>query len=215
MNRIVIFDMDGTLIDSGYDITVSINHVRSVRYGLSPLGVEDVVNAINAPVRNLAYIFYGTELYEPEARDLFEIHYHEQCIQNVRLYDGISNLIDSLKEAEFSLGVATNAPGVFARRMLVHLGVDRHFDLIIGADDVDAPKPDPQMLNRHLDHHGYVSGTDHAWMIGDNSKDMHAAKNAGIPGIFAAWGFADEGEGDHIARSPLDVLEIIQAKDGI
>lgn len=212
MNRIAIFDMDGTLIDSGHDITVSINHVRSTRYALSPLSVTEVVDAINAPVRNLADIFYGTQLYEPQARELFEAHYYDQCVRNVRLYEGVAELLISLKGADFSLGVATNAPGIFARRMLAHLGVDRHFDLILGADDVDSPKPDPQMVVRHLEHHGYVSGTDYAWMIGDNSKDMDAAKNAGIPGIFAAWGFAREGEGDHMAIAPSDVLEITLPK---
>lgn len=209
MNAIAIFDMDGTLIDSGEDITLSINHVRSVRYCLEPLSIRSVIDAINAHERNLAEIFYGTAVYEEEARELFESHYFDQCIQNVRLYTGIADLLESLSEKGFLMGVATNAPSLFAKRMLSHLDVDRYFDLILGADDVESPKPHPQMLLRHLEHHGYNPGTDYAWMIGDNSKDMVAAKNAGIPGIFARWGFSSSGEGDHSVSQPGDVLNII------
>lgn len=209
MARIALFDMDGTLIDSGLDITLSVNYVRHTRYSLEPLGVRSVIDAINAPSRNLSKIFYGTEVYEHEARALFEEHYYEQCIQNVTVYEGIGPLLDGLKNMGFAMGVATNAPSVFAKRMLGHLGLEPYFDLILGASDVELPKPHPQMIQKHLDHHRYRPGVDGAWMIGDNAKDMEAAKNAGITGIFACWGFSSEGEGDFSASEPTDLLHII------
>ena len=107
------------------------------------------------------------------------------------------------------MGVATNAPTLFAKRMLNHLGIDTLFDLIIGADEVELPKPHPHMIRRHLDLHRYASGTDHAYMVGDNTKDMLAAKNAGIAGIFAGWGFSRDGSGDHLAAEPSEVTKII------
>jgi phosphoglycolate phosphatase len=209
MQQIALFDMDGTLIDSGLDITLSINHVRQVRYALEPLTVRAVIDAINAPSRNLAQFFYGMEHYENEARSLFEAHYYDQCIQNVTAYEGIDILLETLKQKGFAMGVATNAPGIFARRMLAHLGLESYFDLILGADDVDLPKPHPQMLQKHLDHHAYRSGTDYAWMIGDNTKDMEAARKAGIPAIFACWGFSSEGNGDYCALKPSELLDIM------
>jgi len=212
MRKIAIFDMDGTLIDSGLDITVSINHVRKVHYGLMPLEVHEVVDAINAPVRNLSSIFYGTEFYENEARELFERHYYDQCIQNVCAYNGIEDLLNSLKLNGVAMGVATNAPSIFAKRMLRHLDLDHFFHLIIGADNVEIPKPHPQMLHTHLEYHQYRYGTDRAWMVGDNVKDMEAARSAGIPGIFAGWGFSREGMGDHIVFRPEELVEIICTK---
>lgn len=212
MGHIALFDMDGTLIDSGIDITLSINHVRKVRYALEPLTVQSVIDAINAPVRNLSEIFYRQNSYEKEARDLFEEHYYEQCIQNIVPYDGIFDLLSILHESNVRMGVATNAPSIFAKRMLQHLGMDSFFQLILGADDVEEPKPHPQMLRRHLDFYGYRSGTDHAWMIGDNSKDMEAAQRAGIAGIFAGWGFSEVGEGDYFASTPKALLDIIYQK---
>lgn len=215
MKEIVLFDMDGTLIDSGLDITLSINHVRERCYSLEPLSVQAVIDAINAPVRNLSEIFYAQSHYEQQARDLFEEHYFEQCIQNVAPYNGVCELLSILHEKNIIMGVATNAPSLFAKRMLNHLGMDSYFQLILGADNVDEPKPHPQMLHHHLKHYNYRSGTDYAWMIGDNSKDMEAAARAGITGIFAGWGFSSQGEGDYFASTPESLLDIIYQKGSL
>jgi phosphoglycolate phosphatase len=207
--KVVIFDMDGTLIDSQHDITVSINHVRTQHHGLEPLSSAEVVEAINLHQRNLPKLFYGTEIYRDEDRALFEEHYHEQCIKNPLLYEGIAELLKSLHAESIRLSVATNAPSQFARRMLTHLGVHSYFDHIYGADMVAKPKPDSEMLYSILGHYGYDVSKDRAWMVGDNSKDMMAARNSGIEGIFAIWGFSSEGEGDHIASHPSEIAKII------
>lgn len=209
MRKFVLFDMDGTLIDSGLDITLSINHVRETIYGLEPLNVQAVIDAINAPSRNLSEIFYAQTDYEERARSLFEDHYYEQCVKNVQPYDGIEEVLRHFHSEKMIMGVATNAPSIFAKRMLHHLGLDVYFDLILGADNVDLPKPHPQMIVEQLNYHLFRSGIDRAWMVGDNSKDMEAAARAGIASIFAAWGFSSVGEGDHFASLPQTLLEII------
>lgn len=209
MQRIVIFDMDGTLIDSATDITLSINYVRKNHYDLGELSEVFVVNAINASERNLASLFYETEHYDEDAKALFEEHYHTQCIQNVRAYNGIAEILSILHSQGCILGVATNAPSIFAKRMLSHLQLSDYFTHIIGADNVKHPKPDPQMLQLHLEHHGFVATRDRAWMVGDNSKDMEAARNANISSIFAAWGFSEHGMGDYLVTNPLELSDII------
>jgi len=107
--KIVIFDMDGTLIDSAQDITTTINHVRRVNHRLPPLSSEEVVEIINRPVRNLAKLFYGTESYEMRDKTLFESHYYDQCTQNPRLYPQIEEMIVTLRAHDVKLSVATNA----------------------------------------------------------------------------------------------------------
>lgn len=209
MQKIAIFDMDGTLIDSAYDITVSINHVRKKRYALPPLTKEFIVRIINAPTRNLAFSFYETESYEEEARLMFEEHYHNQCIQNVRTYDGIYETVKTLHENGIKIAVATNAPSAFAHRMLTHVGLNPYFSRIVGADLVEIPKPHPQMLQVILQHHDFEAGLDRGWMIGDNQKDMEAGAQAGLKRIFAAWGFSEEGEGDFCLKEPEGILDII------
>ncbi|MFT7860575.1 MAG: HAD family hydrolase [Sulfurimonas sp.] len=209
MQKIAIFDMDGTLIDSKKDITISVNYVREINHSLEPLSESFVVEAINMHQRNLAKLFYGTELYEERDRVIFEKHYKEQCIQNPYLYEGVGELLDTLKENEIKLSVATNAPTVFAKTMLESLQVVEHFDLVIGADKVKKSKPHPDMLHYILEHYNYLDTRDNAWMIGDNSKDMEAANNAGINSVFAAWGFSSYGTHDLIANSPHEVAELI------
>jgi phosphoglycolate phosphatase len=209
MQRIVIFDMDGTLIDSAADITLSINYVRKNHYGLHDLSEQFVVDAINASERNLAFLFYETQHYDLHAKALFEDHYHTQCIQNVRAYKGIVDVLHKLHAQGCILGVATNAPSKFAKRMLSHLQLSDYFTHIIGADNVQLPKPDPEMLEIHLQQHGFVATRDRAWMIGDNTKDMEAARNANISSIFATWGFSDDGTGDYKASDPLELSAII------
>jgi phosphoglycolate phosphatase len=212
VQKIVIFDMDGTLINSAQDITISINHVRSHLYSLPPLQEQFVVDAINAHERNLALLFYERDLYEYSAKEMFEELYYHQCICNVHPYEDISETLRLLHENGCRMSVATNAPSTFAKRMLSHLNLIDYFSSILGADNVAQPKPHPEMIEQLLEHHRYNPSHDRAWMIGDNSKDMEAASRAGIIGVFAGWGFSSEGNGDYFAASPESLYDIICSK---
>jgi phosphoglycolate phosphatase len=155
MKKIILFDMDGTLINSSRDITISINHVRNTLYTLDPLNEQFVIDAINAHERNLAALFYETHVYEADAKELFEAHYWDQCICNVQPYDGVSEMLKNFSEQGCLMSVATNAPSIFAKRMLEHLEIAQFFGSIIGADNVQLPKPHPEMLEILLDYHDY------------------------------------------------------------
>ncbi len=209
MQKIVIFDMDGTLIDSKKDITLSINAIREAHYGLEPLSEDFIVASINKEVRNLPKLFYGTETYEKRDMLAFEAHYAKQCIKNPYLYDGVYEMLKTLYSSGIKLGVATNAPTKFAKLMLESLNVSEMFGLIVGADAVGSSKPNPEMLYKILEFYNYDKNSDKAWMVGDNSKDMDSAKNAEIDALFATWGFTPQTEFLPQINNPKEILSIV------
>ncbi|WP_457595598.1 HAD family hydrolase [Hydrogenimonas sp.] len=208
--RTVIFDLDGTLVDTREDITASINHVRAECYGLGPLTSRTVVELMNRPGLNLAYEFYGVSSYGEEARALFEAHYSRQCLLNARCFEGIEKILESFCRRGVEMFVATNAPTATSRLILQNNGIAHYFKDVVGADRVTHPKPHPQMLER------IVSGRrrDRCWMVGDSLKDIMAATDAGITPIFAAWGFAGDGlpveETCPKALKPADLEDLIE-----
>lgn len=207
--KVVIFDMDGTLLDSQKDITISINYVREKNHKLPPLTEAFIVEAINMEVRNLPKLFYETDIYHNSDKEIFEAHYFDQCIQNPYLYEGVEDTLKKLLDTGVKLSVATNAPTQFAQRMLTHLNVADMFDVIIGADKVRESKPSPEMLEKILHHYNFDKKMHKAWMIGDNSKDMLSAKNAGISSVFATWGFSPDSNYEKLIKHPKEILEIV------
>lgn len=153
--KVVIFDMDGTLLDSKKDITSSVNYVRKMNHNLPEITEEYVVEAINMEVRNLSELFYETPIYRDIDRELFESHYDSECIKSVYLYDGVKELLLELVQRDIKISVATNAPTQFALRMLEHLEVKSLFDIIIGADMVTNSKPSPEMLEYILKYYKF------------------------------------------------------------
>ena len=201
--------MDGTLIDSKKDITISVNFIREKHYSLEPLSEQFIVDAINKEIRNLPELFYGTPSYEEKDMLAFEEHYKKQCTQNPYLYEGVLETLDTLVKAGVKLSVATNAPTPFAKLMLESLGVAEIFDVIIGADAVSASKPSPEMLNHILEFYSYDASCDRAWMVGDNSKDMQSASNAKIEGLFATWGFTPQTEYKKRLKRPQELITLV------
>jgi len=201
--------MDGTLINSGADITASVNHVRQTVYNLPEVSVDYVTDAINRDQQNLAMMFYETPRYEPGTQQVFEAHYHEQCVQTVRLYEGIAELLSTLTRHNVHLAVATNAPTQFALRMLGKLNITETFSHVIGSDQVTTPKPNPEMIHTILKRLHHDSQKDFSLMVGDSEKDMEAGRRAGIATAFVTWGFTPQGNGDFTCQRPEDISAII------
>jgi HAD superfamily hydrolase (TIGR01549 family) len=205
----VIFDLDGTLVDSRKGIVNSINHVRREIYGLPPLDEEVVVRLMNGLKADLAQEFYGVETYEERARELFEHHYAGECLHHARCYPGFVPMLERLRDASCRLFVATNAPTHTSELILRNCHIEGFFDDIIGADRVRKPKPEPDML-LHILQKSRASGS---WMVGDSLKDVMAAKAAGIAPIFVTWGYSPEKLRDERierhAGNPGEVVEIV------
>ena len=182
-----MFDMDGTLIDSGFAITNTINYVRE-NLGFEKLEKNYILEKVNDPSINSAEFFYGTKEFTEQQTKLFEEYYNKHCLSDLAVYDGISKLIDDLSK-DFTLAVATNANSDYAHKMLNHVGLGHHFKTILGYDSVKNPKPHPEMVYKILDIHNISS--QNAQLIGDSHKDIMAATRAGVDSVLVNWGFSN------------------------
>ena len=206
----VIFDMDGTLIDSRIDITNAVNFVRSKK-GLPPLKIDDVVAAINGPVSELSLKFYNTAKYEKRDKKLFEEFYMEECTKNAKVYNGVIDVLEYLKTKNKRLAVATNAPTKFAEKMLKSANICHYFDCIKGCDGDLPPKPHPHILLYLLEKLNYKD-KNRSLFIGDNESDFLAALSANLNYIMVTWGFGKNNsviKCKFIVNYPEEVLKYI------
>lgn len=187
MRRAVIFDLDGTLIDSAPAITLALNRLRAER-GLPPLG----------PVQIRKWISIGAPALVGRALDLpgdadngaiaaFRRLYSEQSGDAGDLYPGIAAAIDDLHEAGCLLAIATNKPQILAEQVLQRSGMAARFATIVGGDATLHPKPDGGHLRHTLQAMGCTGSFD---FVGDSRIDADAANAAGARFLWASWGYA-------------------------
>jgi len=187
MINYLIFDMDGTLIDSSNIISNSINYVRK-KLGLKPLAKKVIIEAVNDPYLNKPKFFYNSNAYTKEQIEWFREYYAKNHKDEVILFTGIKELLEDIKEY-FRLSLATNAYRASAIEILSHLDILKYFEIIVCADDVKHPKPAPDMIYKIINY--FKCKKDEILLIGDGRTDEEAAKNAGISFIRVNWGFSD------------------------
>ncbi len=210
MSALIVWDMDGTLVDTREGITRTINAIRQTK-DLEPVSSDHLVRWINDEDVNLAQMFYGTPTYLPSDKAMFEEIYWEECSRNVTLFEGVFDVINELYRRGIRQSVATNAATLFAQKILKEVGLAPYFDWIVGADLAD-PKPDDAMLrwiqNRY-NQEGIV--TKMTMMVGDGIKDMKAARRYGTKAIYVSWGYSQLSEGTHdgVCHEAHDLLRYL------
>lgn len=186
--KLIIFDMDGTLVNSSITIANAINYVRS-RLMLEPLDTTLVLEKVNDHTINPAKFFYATEHFGKDHEKWFSEYYTNNHGKELILYDGIEEILTALKESGSKLAVATNAYRQSTIESLTHLGVYDIFDTIACYDDVSQGKPHPDMLHKiltelELQPHESI-------FVGDGSRDQMASQRAEIEYLMVNWGFSE------------------------
>ena len=204
--RAVVFDLDGTLIDSLPDIASSVN-VSLRRRGLDPLPAPEIERMIGDGAKVLltkAFAARGAAMTETDLDD-FVTHYTAHAADETAPYPGIVEALRDLRAAGHKLGVCTNKPAIAAREVLALLSLEPFFDVITGGDSTPYRKPDP----RHLQATVTALGAGPAVMIGDPHNDIAAAAGLGIPAIFAAWGYG-AATSPHVAHHASELPALIK-----
>jgi len=193
--RLIIFDMDGTLVDSSVTLVNAINHVRG-KLGLEEMGGDEVLTKLNDHTVNASKYFYESDSFKAEHEVWFSEYYKANHKREVRLYDGVEELLKWLKDKGFKLAIATNAYRISARQALAYLDIKGYFDITVCGDEVQWAKPHPDMLYKILDEL-HLKPED-AIFIGDGERDREASKNAGIDYIMVHWGFSEYQKDDAV-----------------
>lgn len=192
---IIVFDLDGTLIDTAADLVASLNHTIALR-GLDPVGYDDLTFLVGHGARAMierAFKLRGAALPDDEQQPLLERfidHYSAHMPGESRPYPGLVEALVRLSDSGHDLAVCTNKLEGLARPLLDKLGLTHHFSAIAGGDTFTARKPDPRHL---LETIALAGGTpDRALMVGDSINDILAARNAGIPSLAVPFGYSDQ-----------------------
>ena len=224
--RAILFDLDGTLIDSAPDLCASVNDLLA-QDSLPPLSREAVRGMIGHGVRKLverAYAFSGRTLptiigtpMQGETLDgatdrMMEI-YGRQLTRHTTLMPGAMEMVVAYHMAGVKIGVVTNKPEAFTREILGHFGLLALVDVVVGGDTGPLRKPAPDMLEHALLQVG-VSPL-HALMVGDSPADTDAARAAGVASIAVGGGYttvpADALGADRVISTLMELPAAIEA----
>ena len=192
--RTVVFDLDGTLVDTAPDLINALNHVLA-REGLPPVPLQSARSMIGAGARKL--IERGLEL-EGRVASLEDIsrltsdfidYYAAHIADASRPFDGLEGALDELQAQGFQFAVCTNKLEWLSKLLLDQLGLSPRFSAICGADTFGVSKPDPAILRETVARAGgHLSA---AIMVGDAGPDVGVARRAGIPVIGVEFGYTD------------------------
>ena len=214
MKKTVIFDLDGTLLDSIEDIASSMNKVLE-SLQLPTHKIEDYKHFVGGGVDILVESALNNQSKEikDEVIKRFKIEYDGKLHSKTLPYDGIYELLDELKKLDINLAVLSNKPHEFTVSYVNHFFKNYNFKEIHGQKKDVPKKPDPKAaldIVKCLD-----SSCENTYFIGDTKIDMQTAKSANMTAIGVLWGFRDEKElrdfgADFIVSNPLEILKIIK-----
>jgi phosphoglycolate phosphatase len=199
---LVIFDLDGTLIDSKEDLSCAVNAARG-HLGLAPLESKIVFSYVGEGAPVLIRRALGPGASDEEVADALKFflnYYNEHMIDHTVLYPGVRETLDRLLAAGVKLAVLTNKPVRMSRAIVQALGLGGHFAGVYGGNSFEQKKPHPVGIETLMRECGAVQ--DRTMMVGDSAVDIRTARNANVKACGVTYGFQPE----TLAAEPPDLL---------
>lgn len=210
--KLIIFDFDGTLIDSVPDLAAAVNFtlkkLNRKLYSIDEIrewvgnGAQTLVKRALCGKKEFQENEINKNLYE-QALPIFLENYEEKLCEHTYLYEGVKETLEELHKRGYRMAIVTNKPHKFILPILEELGIEHYFELLLGADSLKKKKPDPAPLIHVMEHFNY--SREESIMIGDSKNDIIAANNAEIHSIAVSYGY-NYGE-DITLHNPDLVLE--------
>lgn len=189
--KLIIFDLDGTLIDSEKDIVMSLKYCLG-RFNLKRKTYDQLKTYIGKGVRELIKDATGIDkgsLYDA-VLNCFKDYYSKHLVDHTRLYPGVKHVLDHFSNK--SLAIATNKPGILVTKILRHFRIKNYFQYIVDGDNQDHRKPAPGGIHRILEH---CNATPHeTLLVGDMSIDILTARNARVKSCAVTYGIGKVSE---------------------
>jgi len=194
--RAVLFDLDGTLVDSAPDLTLAANKMLSA-LGYPQVNCSQVKGWVGDGVRSLVRRALTAILGDVPAESLieqsyvlFQRYYAESVYQDSTLYPGVHETLQTLKSSGLALACVTNKPSRFTKPVLEKSGLTGFFGAVVSGDDLSLKKPDPAPLEFAAEQLGVPLTA--CVLVGDSINDISAAGAAGIPVLWATYGYASQ-----------------------
>ena len=188
----IVWDLDGTLVDSAPDLASALNTVLDKR-GFAPHSLATVRTMIGNGVPKLVERGFNAIGIRPEPAQLDELvtifvkEYSACATRQTRPYPQVVGTLQQFQAMNLPMGVCTNKPEALSRQILEDLDLSQFFSSVVGGDTTDARKPDPQPLLTCL--RNLATGPASSLMIGDSVHDVHAARAAGVLVGVVPWGY--------------------------
>jgi phosphoglycolate phosphatase len=200
-NELLIFDLDGTLIDSKEDLINSVNAVLSWKHR-APLPAGTIASYIGhgAPMLIKRALPDLDEDQHLESLQYFLDYYREHMLDATVLYPGVREALDRLHRERVPMAILTNKPVRFSVRLIAGLGLSSHFFQIYGGNSFEEKKPHPIGIERLISEAS--AGREQTVMVGDSAVDVLTARNASVQACGVSWGFQPE----TFAQAPPDFI---------
>lgn len=185
--RAIIYDHDGTLVDS-LDVVVAATNAVLEKHGKAAQPRDAIIQGMVEPTPIRMGLLLSVADVPARQRLAAEFYQAAQAFspRQVRAYPGITELLVTARGLGIAQGVVSNNQGNFVRNVLAHLGLGAHFSAVVGEEDMPAPKPDPRGLLAVAQSLQRERGA--VWYVGDTVGDLHTAQAAGMPCIGVTWG---------------------------
>ncbi len=210
---LVIFDLDGTLVDSVDDLCNAVNAARGYM-GLPPLPHDLVASYVGNGAPVLIRRAMGPEASEQqveEALSFFLSYYREHMLDHTRPYPGVVETLEALHQLGVKMAVLTNKPQRFSRDMCAGLGLAQYFFQIYGGNSFEQKKPDPVGIRTLIAEAG--ARPRDTWMVGDSATDVLTARNAGVRSVGVTYGISPhtlkETPPDHLIHSLTELPALL------
>ena len=208
--KLVIFDLDGTLVDSKYDLTDSVNFVRH-EHGLNPLPVDKVASYLGSGITALVKAVLAELKNEnfDEAVKMFKDNYAKHLTDKTLPYKDVMEMLSNIPQQKVLL---SNKDEKFSKQILNTLGLSKYFTEIYGGDSFKEKKPSPLPIYEIMKK--FSLSKEDIVMVGDGANDIMVGKNAGITTIGVLYGYSSQEQLNELApnyqaKSPKEIINII------